>query len=779
MTQVYVGRSITRREDERLITGAGTFVDDIKPPNLLHAAILRSPHAHAHIKSVDVSKALEIPGVTAVFTFEDIASFAQPIPMRMHRLPGLERFLQFPLAKDKVRYVGEPMAVAVADSRYLAEDALDAIEVTYESLPAVVDIGESLKNEIILHEEVGTNLAAREEVSIGDVEEAFRNAEYTRKEDFKVHRHTGNPMETRGMVASYDPATGDLTVWGATKIPHLNRELTSNLLNFPEEKMHFIEPDVGGGFGIRGEFYPEDLIIPFAAIKLERAIKWIEDRREHLMAANHSREVLWEIEVAAKRDGTILGARGRVYGNMGAYIRTHGGIVPVNAAKALLGPYRIRNYQCQINCVITNKTGMGTLRAPGAYEATFAWERLLDMVASDLNISPVDIRLKNLIQPWEMPYHVGRTLAGSNPTIYDSGDYPSALNQALAKMDYEKMKAIQGKFEDGKYHGIGLASFVKHTGFGPGEVPTESARIAVSGGNKVGVYVGIASLGQGHETILSQICADALGVPMDSISVFHGGTDVTDFGGGTYASRATVMGGNAVHLTSQKLKAKILSIAGANLGLSEADLDLRDGKVVRKDEEQQNPLLDLSDVIELDTEANRLKTGEPGVEETASFESNDYTYSYGTHVAHVAVDPDTGKIEILGYVAAIDVGRCINPLLVKGQTIGAAAMGIGGTMLEELVYDENGQLLASSFMDYLLPTSKDIPPIDALILEEAPSPRNPLGVKGAGEVGIVPTGAVLANAVSNALRSLGVEVRELPLSPNRIRELIRNASKSK
>ena len=771
MQQAHVGAAIRRTEDQRLLTGTGTFVDDIKLQGLLHAAILRSPHAHARITSIDIAGALEIPGVVAVYTFEDMASTAKTIPMRMHRLPGLERFLQYPLARDKVRYVGEPIAIAIAESRYLAEDALDAIQVTYEPLQAVVDTREAMRDEVIIHEDAGTNLAANQGVSIGDVEEAFRNAEYTRKEELNIHRHTGNPLETRGIVASYDAGTEELTVWGATKIPHLNRVLTASLLDFPEEKIHFIEPDVGGGFGIRGEFYPEDFLLPFAAMKLGRPIKWIEDRREHLMAANHSREILWEVEVAAKRDGTLLGVRAQVYGNMGAYIRTHGGIVPVNAAKALLGPYRIPNYQCQIRCVITNKTGMGTFRAPGAYEATFTWERLLDMIASDLGLSPVEIRLKNLVQPWEMPYDAGKTLAGSPPTVYDSGDYPSALSQALEKIDYENLKSLQGKYQDGRYHGIGLACFIKHTGFGPGEVPTEGARVAITAGNRVSVYVGIASLGQGHETILAQICADALGVPMESIRVLHGSTDLMPTGGGTYASRATVMGGNAVHLTSQNLKRKVLSIAGAHLGIAETNLEMQDGRIYRKGATEQ-PLLDLSDLVELAQEGDR-GTGEPGIEETAYFECDDYVYPYGTHVAHVAVDPETGKVDIIRYVAAVDVGRCINPLLVKGQTVGAIAQGIGGTILENLAYDENGQLLATTFMDYLLPTSTDIPPIDSIILEEAPSPRNPLGVKGAGEVGIVATGAVLANAVSNALNSLGVEVRELPLSPNRVRELVR------
>ena len=763
-----IGASIRRREDVRFLTGRATFVDDVKVPGMLHAAVLRSPQAHARIVSIDASRALAMPGVAAVFTFQDIAPFAKPIPVRLYPLPGLERFLQYPMAQHKVRYVGEAVALVVARDRYVAEDALDAVDVVYEPLPVLVDVREALRDQVLLHEEQGTNLANQYTVAIGDIEAAFRTAAYTRKETFRVHRHTGNPLETRGLVARFDRGRGDLTVWGPTKVPHFNRDILASFLDMSEQKIHFIEPDVGGGFGIRGEFYPEDFLIPFAAIKLGRPVKWIEDRLEHLKAANHSRQVLCDIEIAAQRDGTLLGLRAHVYGDMGAYIRTHGGLVPSSTAAVLTGPYRIPAYQCTVSCVMTNKMGLGTLRAPGRYESCFIRERLLDMMAADLQIDPVELRLHNFIQPSDMPYTVGETRPNTPPTIFDSGDYPGALQHALARIDYDQLKPLQGMYQDGKYHGIGIACFVKNTGLGP----YEGARIVVSGANKVAVYLGISTLGQGHETTMAQICADGLGVPMENITVFHGSTDLMPFGIGTFGSRGTVMAGNAVYLAGQQLRDKTLTIAGQYLGVDTAQLDFRDGCIYRR-ESADKPCLGLDDLVKLAAPASRYNVGEPGLEVTAYFKAEQPTYSYGTHVAHVAVDPETGKLDILRYVVVEDIGRCINPLIVHGQAVGGAVQGIGGTILEELVYGENGQLLSGTFMDYPLPTSLDVPTIEDVILEEAPSPRNPLGVKGAGEGGIVATGAALANAVAHALAPLGVQVHALPLSPDRIRAWLR------
>ncbi|MCH7606842.1 MAG: xanthine dehydrogenase family protein molybdopterin-binding subunit, partial [Chloroflexi bacterium] len=632
MVETYIGAPIKRKEDNRFLTGRATFVDDLKLPDMLHACVLRSPHPHAWIKGIDASEALAMSGVEAVITFQDFETLAKPIPVRLYPLPGLEPFLQYPLARDKVRYVGDPVALVVAESRYLAEDALDAIKVAYEPLPAVVDLQDALRDEVILHDPPGTNTAAHYTISTGDVDAAFRNAEYTRKERFKTHRHTGNPLETRGMVASFDAARQELMVWGMTKVPHFNREVLSNLLELPEEKIRFFELDVGGGFGIRGEFYPEDFLLPFAAMKLGKPVKWIEDRLEHLLAANHSREVYCDIEIATKRDGTILGLRAQVFGDMGGYIRTHGGLVPSSTASLLMGPYHVPAYESSVHCVVTNKTGVGTYRAPGRYESCFIRERLLDMVAADLGLDPAELRFKNLVQPSEMPYDAGQTRPDGN-TVFDSGNYPSALQRALDEVGYQDLKHLQGKLVDGKYHGVGIACFVKNTGRGP----YEGARIVANSDGEVAVYLGITTMGQGHETAMAQICADSLGVPMESIRVFHGDTDFMPRGVGTFGSRGTVMAGNAVYLTCQDLKDKILSIASTYLDTEPTNLVFQNGRIYRKGAEEQDSLMDLGEVVKLVPPTTGSDEAQPQLEATAYFETDKLTYSYGSHAVHLTV----------------------------------------------------------------------------------------------------------------------------------------------
>ena len=771
MTRTYIGAPIRRGEDIRFLTGRATFIDDVKLPGMLHAAVLRSPHAHARILAVEAADALKLPGVACVLTFADLPAGVKPIPLRMYALEGLDRFLQYPLARDKAAYVGEPVALAVAADRYAAEDAVDAVRVEYEPLEAVADVDAALRGEVVVHEEQGSNVAGGHDIEIGDVERAFREAEYTRKEVLRVHRHTGNPMETRGLAASHDPGRNELTVWGPTKVPHFNRAVLSSLLGLPEHRIHFVEPDVGGGFGIRGEFYPEDFLVPFAAMKIGRPVKWIEDRREHLMAANHSREVRCELEIAARRDGTLLGMRARIHGDMGAYIRTHGGLVPASTAAVLPGPYRVPAYEARVRCVMTNKMGVGTYRAPGRYESCYFRERMLDMMAADLGMDPIELRRKNLIRPEEIPYDLGPTRPGIASTVFDSGDYPRALEHALERFGYDALRPLQGALQEGRYHGVGIGWFVKNTGLGP----SEGARIAVTGPESVAVYLGIATLGQGHETVMAQICADGLGVPMEWITVFHGSTDLMPYGGGTYSSRGTVMAGNAVHLTAAALKEKLLQLAARRLETDPGGLELRSGRIYSAGTDRA--LLGLGELLEMTRPGKVSGGGAPGLEATEYFHTDRLTYTYGGHLAHVVVDPETGQVEILRYLVLEDVGRCVNPLLVHGQALGAAAQGIGGALLEELAYDEDGQLLTTTLLDYPLPSSMEIPPMESIVTEYSPSPLNPLGVKGAGEGGIVACGAALANAVSHALSSLGVQIRDLPLTPDRIRGLIREAGK--
>ena len=803
MTTTYIGAPIRRKEDRRFLTGRGQFVDDVKLPNPLHAAIVRSPHAHARIVSIDTSVAREMPGVFDVLTFEDIAATVEPrpIPVRLRAYSDLLKFLQFPLAHGKVHYVGDPVAVVLADSRYLAEDAVDVVEVIYDPLPALVDVKESLKGETIIHEAQGTNVAFEYASSIGDPDTAFRDADYIRREEFRCHRHTANPMETRGLAASYDAGREQLTVWGETKVPHHNRGVLSSLLQIPEHRIHFIEPDVGGGFGVRGEFYPENFLVPFAAIKTGRSVKWTEDRAEHLISANHSREHVCEMELAVRNDGTILGMRARVLGALGGYVRTHGASVPTSTTALLPGPYFIPNYQWDVKCVLTNKVGMGTFSAPGRYESCFFRERMFDLVAADLDMDPTEFRFKNLIPPEMMPYELGRTRPESYSIIYDSGDYPELLKQALAEIDYDSLKPLIGQEVDGKYHGVGTACFVKSTGTGD---PGEGARIVVTnaGGPHMGplpgergmepypgqekappqaevaIYLGISTMGQGHETIFAQICADGLGVPLESITVYHGNTDLTPYGGGTYASRGTTLAGNAVYGAAQKLQERVLAVAAGFLDVDPSELALTNGVVHRtNDPEGAGITLTLAEVLRLSAPASRYNLGEVGLEARHYFQSPQELYPCGAHAVHVAVDPETGEIDILRYIIAEDVGHVINPLLLLGQITGAAAQGVGATILEELVYDEQGQPLAGTFMDYLLPTATDIPSFETKVLDLAPSPLNPLGVKGGGEIGIVATGAALANAVSQALAPLGVQIRDLPLSPDRIRRLVREAGR--
>ena len=802
MTTSYIGAPIRRKEDRRFLTGRGQFVDDVKLPNALHAAIVRSPHAHARIMSIDTGPALEMPGVVAVFTFEDIAATLEPrpIPVRLRAYSDLMRFLQYPLAHGKVHYVGDPVAVVLAESRYLAEDGAEAVEVVYEPLPALVDVKESLKGETVIHEAQGTNVAFEFTSSIGDPDTAFGEADYVRKEEFRCHRHTANPMETRGLAASYDPGREQLTVWGETKVPHYNRGVLSSLLQMPEHRIHFVEPDVGGGFGVRGEFYPENFLVPFAAMKTGRPVKWTEDRAEHLISANHSREHVCEIELAVKNDGTILGMRARVLGALGGYVRTHGASVPTSTTALLPGPYYIPNYEWDVKCVLTNKVGMGTFSAPGRYESCFFRERMFDLVAGDLGMDPTEFRMKNLIPPEMMPYELGRTRPESYSIIYDSGDYPELLRQALEEIDYESLKLNIGREVDGKYHGVGTACFVKSTGTGD---PGEGARVAITNAGgpfqgplpgergmeqypgqdeetppqaEVAVYLGIATMGQGHETIFAQICADGLGVSLDNITVYHGSTDLTSYGGGTYASRGTTLAGNAVYGAAQKLRERVVAVAAGYLDVDPSELALTNGLVHRADDPQGRGItLSLAEVLRLAAPASRYNLGEPGLEAYHYFQSPQELYPCGTHVVHLAVDAETGEIDILRYVIVEDVGHVINPLLLRGQITGAAAQGVGATILEELVYDEQGQMLAGTFMDYLLPTATDIPDFETKVLDLAPSPLNPLGVKGGGEIGIVATGAALSNAVSSALAPLGVQIRDLPLSPDRIRRLLREA----
>ena len=585
----------------------------------------------------------------------------------------------------------------------------------------------------------------------GDADAAFREADYVRREQFQVQRSSALPMEARGLLAEWDAAQGRMRVLGAAKVPFFNRDTLARLLGLTPADVDLIENDVGGGFGARGEFYPEDFLIPFAARHLGRPIRWIEDRREHLIAMNHARETDCDVAIACRRDGTILGIRGEVFIDLGAYVRTTGLIAPRTAAQFFSGPYRVPNMSMTAQALLTNKTPAGTYRAPGRYEVSFFCERLIELAAHDLGIDSAEMRRLNLISAAEMPYKLPllQPSGSGAETECDSGDYSEPLERCLADFGWNEKRELQGRLIDGRYHGVAVACFIEGAGAGP----KETARLDLEADGTVTVYVGSAAVGQGLETVMGQIAADTLDIPLDQVRVFHGSTLHLQEGYGAFHSRSTILGGSAVFEGAMALLAKIRAAAAARFGCSADDIELVDG-CARMSDGRSASLAELA--------ADGLRV------DTAFANNNTLTYAYGTAAAHVAVDPGTGRVELLDYLTVEDVGRIVNPLTLHGQAIGGIVQGLGGAFMENLVYDTNGQLLTGTLADYLIPTATDFPRIRAIALENYPSPSNPLGVKGAGEGAIIPVGGLMANAVANALASLGAMPNELPLSPAQV-----------
>jgi carbon-monoxide dehydrogenase large subunit len=762
----YIGERIKRREDVRLLRGIGKYVGDIRRVGMAHAAIVRSAHAHARIVRIDASKAANLAGVVGVLTAKDMPG-VKTIPMRTGRIPGLERSQQTPIVTTKARYVGDPLAVIVAESRYIAEDALELVDVEYAPLQAVTDAKESMQpGAPQLHESVPNNVAATFQVDVGDVTAGFAESDLIVEEEFSTQRHAAVPLETRGLVAEFDAGRGLLTVWGPTKMTHTNWRILSELTGLPQSCIHFIEPEVGGGFGARGEFYPEDFLIPFAAMHFGRPVCWIEDRSENLKTMNQSRQQKHRVKIGVKKDGTIVAIEAEILFDMGGYTRTHGGVPAISASAMLRGPLRIKNYRCNVFCVLTNKTPVGTYRSPGRYEANFVRERLLDLVAHRLGLDPADIRRRNLIRHEEMPYDLGKH--PFHYMVYDTGDFPGQFERALQKIDYEKLKNTCAEAKSqGRAIGVGIGCFVETSGIGPWEY----ARVEIDNAGKVVLYSGCNSVGQGIATALSQIVADELQVAIDDVRVVHGDTAKVPYGNGSNASRSTVMAGSAALGASRKVKDKLVHIACAALEIDSSDVFLRDGKVIARGAPER--FLSFSEIAALALPGPALKSGfMPGISEEDFFATDKRPFPYGVHVAVVEVDRETGLLKILDYLVTEDVGRKINPMIIEGQMAGGLAQGIGGALLEEFVYNEDGQPLATSFMDYLMPTAMEMPKAQFVSTEDYPTPHNPLGVKGAGEGGITAAGAALANAVSNAL---GVEVMQLPLRPDYILELLRRS----
>lgn len=762
-----IGSSVKRIEDPRLITGQGQYVGDIMLPDQCEAVILRSPHAHARILKIDTEKAKQMPEVLLVLTGKDLPVDLEPIPMRLAPNEALTKALQYPLAKNKVRYVGEPVALIVATTRYTAEDAADLVDVYYEPLDPITDVHQAIHPDTdVLHPEIGSNDLFLIHSKKGNAEELLKKCPYVLEEELYVQRHSGIPMETRGLL-SFTDEDERLTVYGPTKVVHFNHKILSRLLKKDLKEIRFIETDVGGGFGPRGEFYPEDYLIPYAALKLRRPVKWIEDRLEHMKAINHSREQKHHVVVGFDETGRIHALKDEIFVDTGAYIRTHGITVPVLTQGMFAGPYDFEALEFKVHVVATNKTPTGTYRGPGRFEGTFVRERIIDLIAKRLNLDPTIVRGRNLIKPEQMPYSNGISALGQ-VVEYDSGDYPQILNIARKAMDWEnfdkrKAQAVQ----DGKFIGLGFAMFVEKSGLGPWEF----CEVEFMENGELICKTGLSDIGQGVETALAQICADQLGIPYSKVKVIHGDTDVVEKGNGSFATRGTVVGGSAAYYASAALKKKVLQAAAKKYGLPSEDLDIKNESIIRVTTEQNLTSLG---VILKEAQNQGLE-----LREKYTFSIDHMSYPYGIHAAEVAVDPETGKVSIEKYYIAYDVGKAINPMLVHGQLVGGMAQGLGGAMYEELRYDDNGQLVTGSFMDYLLPSSMEVPEIEIDIMENSPSPLNPLGVKGAGEGGTVAVAPALANAIVNALEKFPLNITSLPIRPEHIRDAIKKGPQTK
>ena len=777
------GSGIRRREDPRLITGSAAYTDDLTLPRMAHAAMLRSPHAHARITSIDTSRAAAAPGVLAAYTHADTEGALQPAPCAW-LLPesDLKIAAYHCLAKDVVRYVGDVVAVVVAESRYAAEDALEQVDVGYEPLPAVTDPeAAAAEGAPRLHDEIAGNQAFHWKVAGGDVDAAFAEAEVVVSDRIVQQRLIPNAMEPRAALASYTRATGELTVWNTTQNPHIVRFLTSLVLGISEDRIRVIAPEVGGGFGSKIAAYPADFVTMFCSRKLGRPVKWTETRTENYQATTHGRDHVQQVELAAKKDGTVLGLRCTVHAGMGAYLSTAApGIPTILHGLMLSGVYTLPAVREDVYGVYTNGTPVEAYRGAGRPEATFMLERMMDVLAAKLDMDPADVRRKNLIPKFEDGHEVVTTLN------YDSGDYPAALDKVLAHADYAGLRARQKAGPaDGAYLGLGLATYVEICGLGPSQVAGaigfqgglwESAIVRFHPSGKVHVFIGASPHGQGEETTFAQIVGSELGVDPQDVKVFHGDTDTTPMGWGTYGSRTTAVGGAALALTARKIRDKAKVIAAHLLEAAVEDMDYEDGRFFVKGAPDQHKTI--GDVALMANVAWNLPEGvEAGLEASTFYDPPNFTFPFGAHLAVVEVDAETGAVALKRYVALDDCGPQINPVIVEGQVHGGVVQGIGQALWEEAVYDEGGQLVTGSMLDYALPRADRLPDVEVLSTV-TPSPHHPLGVKGIGEAGTIASTAAVYNAVLDALRPLGVTSIRMPLTPERVWRAIRQARQS-
>jgi aerobic carbon-monoxide dehydrogenase large subunit len=767
------GSGIKRREDPRLITGIARYTEDIALPGLVHAAILRSPHAHARIKSIDTTQAAQAPGVLAVFTGSDTETALKPIPC-LWLVPGsnLKTSPFFPLAKDTVRFVGDAVAVVVAESPYQAYDALDLVAVEYEPLPAVIDPQKATEQGApTLHTEAPDNVAFHWTVAGGDIEAAFRSADVVVRERIIQQRLIPTAMETRGAVAHFVPATGELTLWNTTQNPHIVRFAMSVVTGVPEDRLRVVAPEVGGGFGSKIPQIQGDFVTVFCSMKLGRPVKWTETRTENYVSTTHGRDHVQEVELAASRDGRVLGVRCTVWAGMGAYLSTAApGIPTILHGLMLSGPYTIPAVKEDVYGVYTNTTPVEAYRGAGRPEATFMLERMMDRLADEIGMDPVEVRRRNLIPPFENGHDVITGLT------YDSGNYEGALTKALAQVDYDGLRREQAAARaKGRYIGIGVSTYVEICGLGPSQVAGavgfqgglwESAIVRFHPTGKVNVFIGASPHGQGEETTFAQIVADELGVGVNDVKIVHGDTDVTPMGWGTYGSRTTAVGGAALAVATRKIKEKAKLLAGHLLEAAVEDIDYADGRFFVKGVPDR--FKTIQDIALMANVAWNLPQGmEAGLEASSFYDPPNFVYPFGAHVAVVEVDPETGRVELKRYVAVDDCGPQINPVIVEGQVHGGVVQGIGQALWEEAVYDDTGQLLTGSLADYAIPRADVLPDIEVLSTV-TPSPHHPLGVKGIGEAGTIASTCTVYNAVIDALEPFKVTSVRMPLTPERV-----------
>ncbi|MGH6771772.1 MAG: xanthine dehydrogenase family protein molybdopterin-binding subunit [Xanthobacteraceae bacterium] len=771
----WFGASVKRKEDPALLTGRGRFVDDINLSGMLHAVVLRSPHGHAAIRGIDAREALALPGVHAVFAYRDL-----PESMRRQTVPLLvpsptikQVFMPYCLAKDEACFVGEPVAIVVADSRYLAEDAAALVNVDYEVLPAVSDCARALEaGAPVAHRNSPNNLAAFIPINVGNTDAAFAQAAHIFRE--KIYQHRGGPffIECRGMIAVPDPITDALTIYVSSQGPHRHKRVLLDLMDWADHQLRIVTPDVGGGFGPKGSFYAEYGALAAAALALRRPIKWIEDRRENFLSTQQERDQYWDVEIAVDDDARILGLRGTLTHEAGAYM-PWGVVLPWIAATSVPGPYVIPAFKLDVSCAFTNKVPTSPVRGAGRPEAAVVMERLMDRLAREMKLDRAEVRRRNFIQPSQMPYKVGIIFRDGRPVTYDSGDYPTCQQKALDAAGYDGFRARQAEArKQERYIGIGIGNAVEATGLGPYESAT--ARVSTSG--KITVYTGATPQGQSHKTTLAQIAADHFGCTPNEVTIVTADTAATGLGVGSFAARTAVNAGSSVHLASAQVAQKIKQFAAQAMEVAEHDIVLEDGYAKVAGSDMKRSFKEVAARAVGMPGFSMAGGPEPGLEATSHFTPDQSTYSNGTHIAEVDVDIETGQVKILRYIVTHDCGHVINPMVVEGQVIGGVIHGVGNAFFERMVYDDQAQPLSTQFGEYLLPLSTDSPNVEILHME-TPSPLNPLGLKGAGEGGTIPAIAALVSAVEDALEPFGVRIAEAPIMPDRLVALLGKAAR--